>query len=213
MSSIFFGIFLSLISLFSFLEVSVFNFSKLKKDLIFEERSINREKSALAFKLLNETRHWRSKRFKGESLEDIYLLVELTGKEKTCTNRSTAQISDTDSLHSQFDCELEIVFEHSFFSENLIVNRLTSKFLSSKGKIEINDAESSLIIAGGDISIKRAHGALYLFSGTGKISVNESSHPIYAKAKKGVPANSLEPPSLLLKSRLILGIIASPEST
>ena len=213
MSSIFFGIFISLISIYSFLEVSIFNYSTLKKALFFQERNLNKEKAFLAYKLLSERNSLNTKRFSGESLKDIFLLTELRGKDTVCLNRSSSQISNSDSLHSEFDCELERVFEHSFFMENLIVSRLTSKFLSSKGKIEINDAESSLIIAGGDISIKRAHGTLYLFSGTGKITVAESSYPIYAKAKKGVPANSLEPPNLLLKSRLILGIIASPEGS
>lgn len=214
MSSIFFGIFISLISLFSFLEVSLFNYSSLKRDLFFEERNLNKEKALLASKILSETDRLHTKRFKGESLEDIFLLVELTGKNKVCLNRSQSEISNSDSLYSEFNCELERVFEHSAFTENLIVSRLTSKFLSSKGKIEINDAESSLIIAGGDISIKKAHGTLYLFSGTGKITVEESSFPIYAKAKKGIPANSLEPPpNLLRKSRLILGVIAPPEGS
>lgn len=212
MSSFIFALFLSVFSIVAFLDNASFSYLKIKKAIFLGEKSINNEKAILAADLLSSPKKAAFKRFKGESLKDLFMLIEIFGKEKVCLNKVESQISNKVPLYSRYTCTLNKVIQNSFFLENIKLEELHADFLSSKGEIEIKEAGASLIVAGGDILIKKATGTLYLFSGTGKISVENSTYPIYAKGKHGVPINSLEPPELLFKSNVVLTIspITSP---
>lgn len=209
MSSFVILILVSILSLFTFLEASIFGLSKLKRLSTFEEQALNSEKAVLAEQLLIID-SGGFKRFEGSSLKETYLLTEISGSATICRAKTDSEISTDTSIVSRFTCNLTHISDSSFYNENVLVTKLTSRFLASKGSIKVKEASHSLIIAGGDIEIEKALGTLYLFSGTGRITVHESNHQIFAKGRRGVPPNSLEPPNLLSRSNLILGLITSP---
>jgi hypothetical protein len=210
MSSFVLLIFISVLSLFAFIETSVFGLSKLKRLSTFEDRALNLEKAVLAERLLGIETRATFRRFEGSSLKDAYLLTELFGREAVCPSKTESEISKEASIISRHTCNLTLISDNSFFSENVSATKLTSRFLASKGSIKLKEANQSLIIAGGDIKIEKALGTLYLYSGTGKITVHESNYQIFAKGRRGIPPRALEPPNLLSKSKLILGLITPP---